>query len=302
MDAEWQDTFRKRERRRQAVRDVVQSNPEIIDHLREEYARRAVLMRVGLETAPASPRASVFGAVRMALPTEEWPDCEGLPMMGLCQLNLTELPWKPEILDGVEFLTIFQPGDPFDVDIEETNGRGWLLRAYSSLADLVEVHPPDVPAYHDGLEREGLVPRPIRWELVQNDQPSPYDFDSGTEDRAAHLLCEKLGVPYPPPGYPIADFDSTNPNPLEDGFGEIAYDFAHALGHLEVSKVGGWPTHVQGSVQQLLSHDHYGQPVFALQLAPEDNAGWMYGDCGVVVIARGTGRHREEWFAAWDCY
>ncbi len=131
--------------------------------------RRAIGAVLGGFDAPDDPFASWFGKVRVALPDEIWPTSGGKPMMPLCQFNLAELPYRPNNLADLAFITVFiSQGDlPRD---GAPNGDQWLLRAYPTLEGLTEI---DEPA-----ERGYILPLPIRWELIASDYPTWADVTS----------------------------------------------------------------------------------------------------------------------------
>jgi hypothetical protein len=76
-------------------------------------------------TPKASPLASWFGRVRVALPGEDWPATNGAPMLALAQLNLRELPCPPlQVLADVALLTVFLgPGSCQSTSPTGSSGR-----------------------------------------------------------------------------------------------------------------------------------------------------------------------------------
>lgn len=137
------------------------TEPTALD-LQNTLCRRASRASVGGFRPSDDPLASWFGKVNMALPGENWPMSAGRPMMPLCQFNLTEMPFLPETLSDVAFLTLFIDQD--ELPSRKPNGDGWLLRTYSTLDGLVVFEPPPDRGY--------LKPFPIRWELINEDYPS----------------------------------------------------------------------------------------------------------------------------------
>ena len=136
-----------------------------LDNLKNALRHRASRAIVGGFRPPADPFTSWFGKVNLALPGEDWPTSAARPMMPLCQFNLTEVPYRPESLSDVAFLTVFI--DQEELPTDKANGDGWLLRTYSSLEELVPVEPP--------ADRGYLKPFPIRWELIEDDFPCRED-------------------------------------------------------------------------------------------------------------------------------
>ncbi len=57
-------------------------DPEV-EALLAPLRRRAIRMEVGGFQPPEGPGGSWFGRVNLALPGEEWPTCEGRPMVAL---------------------------------------------------------------------------------------------------------------------------------------------------------------------------------------------------------------------------
>jgi hypothetical protein len=56
-------------------------------------------------------------------------------MHALCQVNLTELPFRPPRLDDLKFIAVFVGPDELPTDA--ANGTNWCLRAYRSVDQLV---------------------------------------------------------------------------------------------------------------------------------------------------------------------
>ena len=240
------------------------------ENWREHLARPALPFSVQGD-APTDPTASVFGAVRLMAPGEDWPVHGARPLWPLCQLNPAEAAWRPPILGDVALLTLFVAHDYHlldDVVIDAsapTGGNRWQLRAYPSLDGLVPVSKPD----HGGPIR----PSGIRWgEAVPDDTPNhdllPFDFDA-----------LGIGDYYDQPG----------------------------LQRVRESKLGGWPVTIQSEPWWATPalHERLGIPYdeetgaidlpygaqasdfeFAFQIASEEAAGWMWGDAGTANVAR----------------
>lgn len=108
--------------------------------LRRQFVRRAIEMQIGGFRRSNDRCASWFGRVNMALPGQRWPTAGKKPMHALCQINLTELPWRPPRLDDVEFIAVFVAPDLLPRN--GTNGSNWCLRAYPRVASLVPLPAP----------------------------------------------------------------------------------------------------------------------------------------------------------------
>ncbi len=142
--------------------DDVEVSAEEVENLKKQLVRRTSRAVLGGFRPPADPFTSWFGKVNTALPGEDWPTGAGRPMMPLCQFNLAEVPFRPENLSDIAFLTMFI--DQEELPTDKANGDGWMLRAYPSLEGLVPIVPPADIGY--------LKPFPIRWELIEEDYPS----------------------------------------------------------------------------------------------------------------------------------
>ena len=66
-----------------------------VNEFRSVIRRKAICMEIGGFRPPECPTASWFGRTSFALPGEPWPCTDGMPMHALCQINLTELPFRP---------------------------------------------------------------------------------------------------------------------------------------------------------------------------------------------------------------
>lgn len=107
-----------------------------MEALRERLMRPAVLYEPSFEFRE-DVLGSYFGAVRAALPDEDWPRYEERLMVPILQLNLEELVYRPPGTEDIRLLTLFVDSQ----DYPENHGS-WLLRTYSSLAKLRSLDPP----------------------------------------------------------------------------------------------------------------------------------------------------------------
>lgn len=108
-----------------------------LDEFRTTIRRRAIGMEIGGFRPPNNAATSWFGRVGFAAPGETWPCTHGKPMHALCQINLTELPFRPPRLDDLEFITVFIGPDQLPTDGSNENGTNWCLRAYQDVNNLV---------------------------------------------------------------------------------------------------------------------------------------------------------------------
>jgi hypothetical protein len=111
-----------------------------LEGLEAKLRKKASRIIVGGFRPPEAPDGSWFGRVRLAMPDEEWPADRGKPMLPLCQLNLTEMPFVPPNLNDVCLITVFISAISLSADAE--NGDGWQLRAYPSLDGWVQIETP----------------------------------------------------------------------------------------------------------------------------------------------------------------
>ncbi|HEX7239880.1 MAG TPA: DUF1963 domain-containing protein [Longimicrobiaceae bacterium] len=159
-----------------------------IPQLRDTLRRRAIRMQVGGFRPPDSPSASWFGRASLALPGESWPTTEGRAMHALCQINTTELPFRPAGLEDVELVTVFV--GPSELPDDTPNGVSWCLRAYPRLDALVPL-----AAAATGSPIRAF---PMSPEVVENDFPCMDDvaipLPAGVEDRYEELFPNTGGI------------------------------------------------------------------------------------------------------------
>lgn len=97
----------------------------------------------------------------------------GEPMHAICQINLTELPFRPPRLSDLEFITVFIGPDELPVDAP--NGTNWCLRGYSDINQLVPLPNPSTALT--------VKPFPMRPRILDDDFPCWDDvaFDTPEE-------------------------------------------------------------------------------------------------------------------------
>ena len=146
-----------------------------LDAARQALHRRAIVLEMGGFRPPDDPLASWFGRVSCAAPGEDWPTSGGEAMHALCQINLTEMPFRPTGLGDVELITVFI--GPGELPTNAANGANWCLRAYSSLAQLVPL-----PAQDTGTRIKSL---PLRPHIIEADYPVWEDVDINLDQTVA---------------------------------------------------------------------------------------------------------------------
>ena len=174
---------RREERAREQARIEAEAMGELPDptayarSFLERNRRPACFLLPGPALQPEDVRATYIGAVRVLGEGEQWPQCDGVAMVGLAQFNLLEAPYVPEDLQGLALVSVFMVlGSPFRVEV----------RGYKSLEELVGATgaPPvpegwrpcgaqarlgdDFPSFAPGPPYEGLAVQevPAAWEVA----------------------------------------------------------------------------------------------------------------------------------------
>ncbi len=127
-------------------------------------SKPAAIFQIGGFKSPKNIKSSWFGKVLVGKKGEEWPESNGKPMIPLCQLDVSDLPYKPENIKDIEFISVFVGGErdlPCD---HEPNGTKWCLRTYNKLDQLIPITQPN---YNSSIK-----PIPIRPSGVVKDYPS----------------------------------------------------------------------------------------------------------------------------------
>jgi len=129
-----------------------------LDEFRRVNTRPASVLTIGGFRPTRNSLATHFGLAPVASPDESWPCVGERPLFFICQLNLTEAPFVPELLADIALLTVFM--DMKARQLGRENGDGWLLRAYGSLDSLRPL----------GIPPEATVPRgfEVRYELTED--------------------------------------------------------------------------------------------------------------------------------------
>lgn len=214
--------------------------------------RKASIAQIGGFSPTQTPLTSSFGGRLVGAAHETWPLNGGEPMLPLLQVRTDELPSVPEQLSGVALFTVFAGPGELPVDLPAPNGSGWLIRCYGSLDALRPLA---------GEPKSHLRPFPIRWSLGESEGPA-WEDAWGVTDLSAF-------------------------NELEDAI-DLFYD---RYQNRSSTKVGGWPSYIQGAPAQTLGD-------FVFQIGSEEKANWMWGDNGIGYFYFRDG----EWTMRWDCY
>jgi len=231
-----------------------------LDEFRRVNRRKASTITIGGFRPTLDPYASHFGLPPLSLPDEGWPEHDGRPLFFICQLNLTQSPHVPEPLSGLALLTVFIDSKS---RLGQQNGDGWLLREYSSLANLSPLAIPEGTTFYRGFE--------VRFDEA-DDYPVFDDPDlrtvRGFDSAGIHLdnvARTKIG------GY-ASNIQS------EQWWG-------HSLNDADVELIERF------------------QPAFCLQIATEEKVRLYLGDNGMMYFARSTAADQEtRWFLDTQCY
>jgi uncharacterized protein YwqG len=83
---------------------------------------------------------------------------------------------------------------------------------------------------------------------------------------------------------------------------EEADDFRTASKNVARTKIGGFPSSIQGECWWDLKN-HTANPKYCLQINSEEKPGLIWGDGGTIYVARGTAAGCEDrWFLDWHCF
>jgi len=147
------------------------------EEFENKIRKSAIKFQVGGFRPEDSLTSSWIGNVTVKLGDESWPESNGQPMIPICQLNLTELPNRPENLKDIELITLFI--DSSELPDDKPNGEGWLIRTYSDIQELEEIEKPnaDFPIKQFQLKPEILDNDFPCWEDCPIEVPEEFDED-----------------------------------------------------------------------------------------------------------------------------
>ena len=167
--------------------------------------KSAAIAQIGGFRPSEDPLTSRFSGDFVMKEGEDWPVYNGNPLQSFLQVNIAELPFVPEALQGLALMTVFV--DQEDIPFDQPNGNGWLIRTYKDLEGLAPRKNP--------VEGSWIKPFEIRWSLSEEEGPQWEDAWEVTD---------------------LKEF-----NALEDST-DLFYDRYenHAF-----TKIGGWPNLIQ---------------------------------------------------------
>jgi hypothetical protein len=207
------------------------------------FSRSASVALIGGFRPPDHVSTSWFGGNFLGLPEETWPESPFGPMVPLLQVRIDELPYCPPSLREFQLLTIFYDGITLITPVE--NGNGWLLRAYSDISCLK-------PLLSPATGQSWPKVFPIRWILAEQDAPG-WEDSWGLDESGMHVLNAS--------------------NDASDAHGDLPRCYS--------TKIGGWPTYIQGAP------DIDGAE-FVLQIDSEEKPQWMLADNGNIYVYRSS--------------
>lgn len=219
----------------------------------QDSALTATLFIPDLSYNPSSPLASWIGNVIVGLPGEKWPEANGLPMIGVCQLNLSEAPYVPDSLKEFSLITFFVSRDPKDQEYEPPFEPGkWELRAYTPDQTLVPYDNPPPPY-------KRWKPLPMRPREMQNYFSNlgymVYTKHPGLSHHWTNKIDEYVEDVLRP------EMEEKQSLPSEPEYG---------------TKLGGWPAPIQDDIDIPL----------AFQIGSEKDANMNWVDAGCIYVWR----------------
>lgn len=157
----------------------------------DQIARRAIRMKVGGFRPTDNPLASWIGKVLVASAEEGWPYTNGKPMLPLCQINLDEFAFKPELVNDIALITVFITSGELPLEGDE-NGTNWCIRAYKTTDDLVPLSQLKVPSPIKPMQ---MIP-----EVIEQDFPHwedcPIPVPARFEDNYSELFPNAEGIKF----------------------------------------------------------------------------------------------------------
>ena len=132
-----------------------------IKEIRTKLSRKAISFQVGGFRPDDNPYSSWIGKVLVAESDASWPQHGGKNMVPVCQLNLTNLPYKPAILSEIAFITCFIAPD--NLENSEVNIEDFLILTYKSIDTLQPIRMPE--------EKFNVKAFQLKENLIENDYP-----------------------------------------------------------------------------------------------------------------------------------
>jgi hypothetical protein len=205
------------------------------------------------------------GAVRLGRPGEKWPrGKDGRPLTPVLQMDMSSCPFKHEELNGVRLLTLFC------AVLEGHSVTGVYLGAWDE----------DAPEHGEG------------WcvrTYAEGEEVVPLEMPEGTRTGTACAMKWQRAMDVPKS---LASVEVCNAS--------LPVRFAHdEQGHKEATKVGGWPTDIQGGPGWRPLVEHADAPQYVFQSSPCRESNLMWGDAGCAYVGI---RKDGGWVIAVECY
>ncbi|MEW4923632.1 DUF1963 domain-containing protein [Algibacter sp. 2305UL17-15] len=153
----------------------------------KKISKPSTLFRVGGLRAIDSIQASWFGKILLCKKGEDWPSIDGNLMTPLCQINLSNIPYKPDIIKDINFICVFIDKERI---FNEEGSDSVLIRTYENLDDLIPLRQLE---YKTSIKPFQLDPY-----LEENDCPCwddcPINIPEDFEDKYEMLFENKSGI------------------------------------------------------------------------------------------------------------
>ncbi len=266
------------------------------------------------DVIPSDPLASWVGKVQVALPNESWPVYLEVPMKPFGQFNLSEMPYKPESLTDICMITVY--ADLHGASNFMANGGNFVLRTYQNLNDLISIEEPSDYGrdYRRYPEPDELIPIDGGYTKIRSSRGKESLLSSNLK---RYPLKWMLIDDYP--SFVEAQCLSVKNDDWEDYLWDEYEEEASELNH-ETLKFGGWASLVREAFADYIHgptrHEAYGlpanryqwlwdmfesnpaylaRPEYVFQLSGGAVLGW--GNGADLFFGRGTGQHKNEWYA-----
>ena len=243
---------------------------DAIQEFESKTNRKGIALTYGGRPLNPAP-LSAYGMVTLGKKGEEWPMINGVHMMPIVQIDLSNLPFKPAGLEDVALLVLFMDSNAEHYPFESNNGTNWELRTYSSIDELVPIETPDV-------DREHWPTRQMYLEVIENEYPDREDAFSiyGEMPEFDDEYISHPGIPE-----------------------EVNENYSLNYNNSPNSKLGGWPSLIHDSIEWAPWNKEPAKPKYVFQIYSEDTFPW--GGNGFGYFGRGTTPGTEnEWFGAWQ--
>ncbi len=223
---------------------------EKIEEIRSKLARPCTEFQAGGFRPSGERTESWIGRVFLCRPDEAKPvtDTNGNPLYPLAQFYLPALPYVPDALKHITWLTVFLANDyPEPLS---ANGEGWLIREYTAA---------DEPVEYEFASQE--VPKPLPLRAIYQEK----DFPVWCDPQISIEINEEIDK--------YSDWDLAE----EDSFD---YFIDIATSQSTTHKFGGYPSFCQPNGRFGKGYE------FMFQISSDENACFNVVDSGSLMFAR----------------